>query len=316
MWIFQQPGAWVVYLWRRRIGGMGCAVLHSPVNRIPRAYALPSAKSRHRKCNGGCNITHEMETDVRARASGIPRTRGSGVVVKNAHRGRWAYREARISGAFPSAEAKSPVSPWALGLVGTQPLPRSVRIWILGGIEEWRDEGRLQIPGNIEIDSLWAVGTLATLEKLITACFQPETVERARQKEWRGMAGNLRTGVGEERWQSTHSFYLDAQRREPSSSPCGRFRTGRCAVKRVENERCGSPQSKPDALVKPVGYQGGTKFFLGNMAPGTRTGYWRAWNQRLGFAKHRAHSCWLNQGVGGVINGARISRNSYFSTVK
>ena len=64
------------------------------------------------------------------------------------------------------------------------------------------------------------------------------------------------------------------------------------------NVRCGSPQSRLNSIAKPLVGKDKSKFFLETLAPGTKTGYWCAWNQWIDFASERGHSCWLSPDSG------------------
>ena len=89
---------------------------------------------------------------------------------------------------------------------------------------------------------------------------------------------------------------------------------GRCEILNRGNERCGSPQSKLNSMAKPLGGNDRVKYFLGNMATGTRVGYWSAWTQWLDFSQQRGTAIGLTQMP--VRIGIPISWNSYSSIWK
>ena len=129
-------------------------------------------------------------------------------------------------------------------------------------------------------------------QHLISACYEED--EECRRKKGRG----IRTGVvhpsgGGESWHTSKTSHWEGETfvHRPSSS-WGRFRAGE-TPDYYNTERCGSPQSRLNACVKPIMGRDKTKFFLDNLAVSTRTGYWSAWNQWNEFAEQRGRSPWI-----------------------
>lgn len=87
---------------------------------------------------------------------------------------------------------------------------------------------------------------------------------------------------------------------QPSKSPWGKHRAGRCSEIPTdgENARCGYPQSKLNALVRPIMGHGEKNFFSDNLSVWTKTGYCCTWGRWVDISDHCGHGCWINPDAG------------------
>ena len=233
-------------------------------------------------------VAPELENELDVRVSEIERTRGMKVIVKNPD-SSWAISQQSHLECFSLAELRRPTFGWPKELAGER-LSHSAWIGILGGLEEWKGQPGMHIPENVAVDALWRLKPVGLVRRLISACYQAEAVERYKRRQER--IGNPYPEAGSRQWTNTAVKRTDVLSTDSLPS-WGKFRVGRCYRNTQVPLRCGSPQGKLNALVKPLVGNDRVKFFLDQMASGTRSSYWGAWNQWLDFAQQRNHSCWV-----------------------
>ena len=236
----------------------------------------------------------ELENDLEMRMMDIERTRGMKVLTRNKNKD-WELSARSHLECLSLAGLKQNPLPWPKELASDQPISNAKWIGILGGMADWMLSPQEKCPQNIVIDALWRIKPVKLTERLISACFLAEAQDR--HAVWLDNVGNPNPQAGREKWKPKEDSFSNIKQMSSKSS-WDNFRAGRCSIPSSGNERCGSPQSKLNSMVKPLGGNEKTKFFLDNLASGTKVGYWSAWSQWLDFAKQRNHSCWIDQNEG------------------
>ena len=150
---------------------------------------------------------------------------------------------------------------------------------------------------NIEIDALWRIEPVKTMEYLAAACFEAEEAERKRQGGWPIRGGGYFAGGVNSVWTQPARNQL-SQYAGKNAMLRDQFRTGKCPPREEEHARCGSPQSKLNSLAQPAIWADRTQIFLEKLAPGTRKGYWCAWKQWEMFCEHRQQNEWIDASAG------------------
>ena len=234
-------------------------------------------------------------------------------IIARDENGIWRLSRKSHLSYFSLGEIRNPTFPWPRMLGRHEQIPNNEWVWLLGGVSEWGNENRIQVTGSIEVDALWRIKPVKMLESLISACFEAEE-EQERMVERQRRTGRSRPSGGGEGWPATKSVYWEENHPEERAHPSWeRFRAGRS--EETDSERCGSPQSKLNACIKPVVGRDKTRFLIDNLAPSTRTSYWGARNQWVEFSEQRGHSRWVRRD-GSDNWGENFLEFYYYSTQK